>query len=117
MVMGYRNYYTAIPWLGLLLFHTTSALSANENQQATSRYFEKIRKAHDNARLTQFFVMMPKGGDLHHHYSGVLYAETYLDWAAKKNMCIDARSMQRFLYRVHIHRFTEEKCPAFPVGA
>lgn len=76
-----------------MMIFTTRGFTANDNQQATSRYFEKIRKAHDNARLTQFFTMMPKGGDLHHHYSGAIYAETYLDWMVKKNICIDPKTM------------------------
>ena len=28
------------------------------------------------AALTEFFTQMPKGGDIHHHYSGAMYAET-----------------------------------------
>lgn len=31
------------------------------------------------ASLFAFFSSMPKGGDLHHHYSGSVYAETYAD--------------------------------------
>lgn len=38
--------------------------------------FERIR--HNEAKLTAFFSAMPKGGDLHHHYSGSVYAETFL---------------------------------------
>jgi adenosine deaminase len=38
--------------------------------------------------LTLFTNMLPKGGDLHHHYSGAIYAETYLDWVGEQNYCI-----------------------------
>ncbi|CAF3000964.1 unnamed protein product [Rotaria sp. Silwood2] len=31
---------------------------------------------------------MPKGGDLHHHYSGSIYAETYLNWVGTHNYCV-----------------------------
>ncbi len=31
---------------------------------------------------------IPKGGDLHHHFSGAIYAENYLDWAGEKNYCV-----------------------------
>lgn len=43
----------------------------------------------DVAKLNLFFTKMPKGGDIHHHYTGTLYAETYLDWVAKKDWRID----------------------------
>ncbi|MCF6311810.1 MAG: hypothetical protein L3J39_05095 [Verrucomicrobiales bacterium] len=36
---------------------------------------------------------MPKGGDLHHHYSGTLYAETYLDWVKEKKWLIDPTTL------------------------
>ncbi|HET8707201.1 MAG TPA: hypothetical protein VFM46_12940 [Pseudomonadales bacterium] len=42
------------------------------------------------AELDLFLNQMPKGGDLHHHYSGSLYAETYLDWVEKARYCIYA---------------------------
>ena len=40
------------------------------------------------AELGLFVNMLPKGGDLHHHYSGAIYAETYLDWVEAQNYCI-----------------------------
>lgn len=44
------------------------------------------------AELTMFFTMMPKGGDLHHHYSGSVYAEQYLEWIDKQNYCVSKES-------------------------
>ena len=41
------------------------------------------------AELTLFFSRMPKGADLHHHYSGSIYAEQYLDWIDKQGWCVD----------------------------
>jgi adenosine deaminase len=32
---------------------------------------------------------MPKGGDLHNHLGGAIYAEDYLTWAAAKGFCVD----------------------------
>ncbi len=40
------------------------------------------------AELTMFMTMMPKGGDLHHHYSGAIYAEQYLEWVDKQGYCV-----------------------------
>ena len=40
-------------------------------------------------QLRQFLQRMPKGGDLHNHLSGAVYAESYLRWAAEDGKCID----------------------------
>jgi hypothetical protein len=36
---------------------------------------------------------MPKGGDLHNHLSGAIYAESYLRWAAEDNQCLATATM------------------------
>ena len=40
-----------------------------------------------------FFTQMPKGGDLHHHYSGAIYAEQYLDWIDKQGWCVNKQHL------------------------
>jgi adenosine deaminase len=37
-----------------------------------------------------FLAAMPKGGDLHNHLSGAVYAETYLGWGKADNDCINS---------------------------
>ena len=32
---------------------------------------------------------MPKGGDLHVHLSGAIYAESFIDWASENALCVD----------------------------
>ena len=32
---------------------------------------------------------MPKGGDLHNHLSGGIYAESWIDFAAEDGLCVD----------------------------
>jgi adenosine deaminase len=56
----------------LLLSATITA-----NAQSAGEYLERIRD--NSAALTAFFSAMPKGGDLHHHYSGSVYTETYIN--------------------------------------
>lgn len=55
------------------------ALTTIPEDQDISRqvgdYFEEVRR--DPLLLTTFFTAMPKGGDLHHHFSGSMYGETY----------------------------------------
>src|SRR6185436_522202 len=40
------------------------------------------------AALTLMMTMMPKGGDLHHHYGGSIYAETFLEWVKEEGACV-----------------------------
>ncbi|MFA9274475.1 MAG: hypothetical protein ACEQSE_06310 [Candidatus Aquirickettsiella gammari] len=63
---------------------------AQKNLQATRHYYAQLvhPSAPHIAELTMLMTMMPKGGDIHHHYSGAIYAETYLDWVAQKGYCI-----------------------------
>jgi adenosine deaminase len=51
------------------------------------RLFDRI--ADDPARLRVFLTTMPKGGDLHNHLAGAVYAESYLDWAAGSGLCVE----------------------------
>jgi len=39
--------------------------------------------------LRMFLQEMPKGGDIHTHLSGAVYAESYLEWAAELGLCVD----------------------------
>ncbi len=52
---------------------------ADEAEAATAAALEAVRD--DPEALLDFLVAMPLGGDLHHHLSGSVYAETYLAWA------------------------------------
>ena len=42
------------------------------------------------ARLRMLMRELPKGGDLHNHLSGAIYAESYLAWARDSHLCLDA---------------------------
>lgn len=55
-------------------------------------YFESIRD--NEAALTGFFSEMPKGGDLHHHYAGSIYAESLLQIAIDKKLWIHIDSLK-----------------------
>jgi adenosine deaminase len=60
---------------------------AVERRDAVSRLFDGI--ANDPPRLRMFLTAMPKGGDLHNHLAGAVYAESYLAWAAESGLCLD----------------------------
>lgn len=59
----------------------------------TSLLLENAANTGDIAKLNLFISNMPKGGDLHHHYSGSIYAETYLEWLKRKNWRIDPKTL------------------------
>jgi len=48
--------------------------------------FEQIRD--DHTALRAFLRRMPKGGDLHVHLSGGVYAESLIAWAAEDGLCL-----------------------------
>ena len=71
--------------LTLLLF---SALAAAQTaEQKSARYMDSIR--HQPSLLLAFLHDMPKGGDLHNHLDGAIYAEDLIDFAASGNFCVD----------------------------
>jgi adenosine deaminase len=54
---------------------------------------ERYAEARKNPpELYAFLLRMPKGGDLHLHASGAVYAETYLRIAAEDGLCLDLRT-------------------------
>ncbi|HMF89419.1 MAG TPA: adenosine deaminase [Candidatus Angelobacter sp.] len=73
----------------LFLLVTSSAWpqKAASPEQKTARYFESVRN--QPSLLTDFLKQMPKGGDLHNHLSGAIYAESFVKWAVEGGLCID----------------------------
>ncbi|WP_020586947.1 adenosine deaminase [Desulfobacter curvatus] len=67
-----------------------------DNAFKTAALYEKLIEGESPniAQLTLFFSKMPKGGDLHNHYSGSIYAETYLDWVADAGYWIDKETFK-----------------------
>ena len=65
----------------------SNAAKAASNEAITKRHFAALVAGSEPrlAELTMFFTMMPKGGDLHHHYSGAIYAEQYLEWVDQQH--------------------------------
>ena len=57
----------------------------------TARDFDAIRS--NPPLLLAFLTAMPKGGDLHNHLSGSIYAESYLRWAAEDDLCVATATM------------------------
>src|SRR5208283_1081728 len=81
----------------LLLLSTLTLMPAlllaqgpTPGEQRAVRAFDAAKSAKANAlELEAFLARMPKGGDLHMHLSGAVYAETFLKEAAADNLCVN----------------------------
>jgi adenosine deaminase len=60
------------------------------SEQATAAYLESIRN--NPAELVAFLRAMPKGGDLHNHLTGAIYAENYIRFGIERDFCINPRT-------------------------
>ena len=87
--------------------------AAPGNEAATARHFASLLAGVEpkTAELTLFFSQMPKGGDLHHHYSGALYAEQYIQWLDPLNYCVD-----KLTYRIETNKEAVEAQRARPAA-
>ena len=81
-----------ISWTLVVLLSCALTLSAQTKpEEKTARYFESIQKS--PPKQMAFLLKMPKGGDLHNHLSGAIYAESYIQWAAQKGLCVNNSTM------------------------
>ena len=56
-------------------------------EERTARYMESVRR--QPGLLLAFLREMPKGGDLHNHLTGGIYAESWIDFAVDDGLCVD----------------------------
>lgn len=80
----------ALAFAGAAHAKAPNAASA-ANEAATARHYAGLIAGQQPklAELTLFFSQMPKGGDLHHHYSGAIYVEQYLEFLDKNGQCVN----------------------------
>lgn len=71
----------------LLLAGATAVAQPGSATERAARYLESVRE--NPAALMDFLDRVPKGGDLHNHLTGAVYAESYIDYAVEDGLCID----------------------------
>ncbi|MEP4890094.1 MAG: hypothetical protein ABJV04_08730 [Aliiglaciecola sp.] len=76
-----------IIWIFILSTFTVSQVRGNEQEKTLNYYLASL--LNDPVQLRLFLQKMPKGADLHTHFDGAIYAESYLQWAALDNKCFD----------------------------
>jgi adenosine deaminase len=93
--------------VALAVAGSAHAAAPKANEAATARHFAALVAGADvrTAELTMFFSQMPKGGDLHHHYSGAIYAEQFISWVDKQGYCINKQS-----YRIETDKKPDANC-------
>src|SRR6476646_4884840 len=69
--------------IGILLLATSTAVLAATIEQR----FQAIRK--NPPELYAFLYRIPKGGDLHNHLIGAVYAENLLRAASEDSLCVE----------------------------
>jgi adenosine deaminase len=80
-------------WICLLTVAAPTGFASepDANELRVSRYLDSIRN--NPSLLLAFARKIPKGGDLHNHLSGAVYAEDYLRYAARDGDCVQQPSM------------------------
>lgn len=61
--------------------------SSTSREEQVARQFEALRQNPEELRA--FFLAMPKGGDIHNHLTGAVYAEYLIDQASAQGLCIN----------------------------
>ena len=74
---------------GVIVFGVSiaSAQARPDAEQRAGRYLESVRT--QPSLVLAFLHEMPKGGDLHNHLGGALYAENLIDYAVDDGLCVD----------------------------
>ena len=108
-----NNFARLLTALAVASAFAPAAVSAASNEDIVKRHFASLVAGSQPklAELTLFFSMMPKGGDLHHHYSGSIYAEQFLRWVDKQHYCVNKTS-----YRIETNAATVAAERAKPAG-
>ena len=87
--------------LALLLVMASTALGQEKPAAAPTarRSLEQLAELNLQAarqnplQLRHFLLGMPKGGDLHNHLSGAVYAESWIRAAAEDHLCVDVAKL------------------------
>jgi adenosine deaminase len=91
--------------LAALLMASPALASPPSKEAQVAAMMERLKANPPTLRV--FLTEMPKGGDLHNHLDGSVWAEDYLKWADRDGDCLDAAS----------HTISPPPCSAARVAA
>lgn len=89
--MRRRILIAAFVLIAALVAIRAAVVASNLPEALATAHFERLRP--EPARLRAFLHRMPKGGDLHTHLSGAVYAERLIAWAIADGLCLDPAAM------------------------
>jgi hypothetical protein len=81
----------AVAFISALSCPLAASAAPSDAEARTAHYFDQIRQA--PVPLAMFLQRMPKGGDLHNHLAGAVYAESLIGWAAQDGLCVRLAAM------------------------
>src|SRR5271157_6662721 len=79
----------------LAVFSLAQVARVQSAEEKAAKYLQSVR--HQPGLLLAFLQQMPKGGDLHVHLFGAIYAESMIDWASESALCVD-RSTSKLMH-------------------
>lgn len=79
---------------------------ANSNSVLTAAKLEQIKQ--HSVKLRHFLAQMPKGGDLHNHIDGAIYAEDLIALGQNQNFCLKPKSFTVYKNKNCDPKFTLE---------
>lgn len=86
--MAFSSYFTAVILLLLsCILRAQQPILPTASERRAEQAFEKARR--NPLTLRTFLTRLPKGGDLHMHLSGSVYAETLIEDARADLLCVD----------------------------
>ena len=75
------------PLLAVCFIASAAYAAGQTHEQRAGRYLDSVRG--NPSLLLAFLRDMPKGGDLHNHLAGAIYAENWIGYAVEDNLCVD----------------------------
>lgn len=75
----------------IFLLQSCTLCNCKNNDEYINSFLDSNRN--NEAALIAFFSKMPKGGDLHNHFTGSIYAETYWDYIVKHNYYLNTSDL------------------------
>jgi adenosine deaminase len=79
------------PRVSALIFACLALAACAGGRAAKDDHIAALRD--DPPRLEAVLRLLPKGGDLHNHLSGAIYAESYIRWAADGGLCVSRATL------------------------
>lgn len=81
-------------FLSACFLNGCASLPSPTSTSAENTYNQLLETS--SPQLREFLREMPKGGDLHNHLSGAIYAENYIAWGQEAGLCVNTKTFVLF---------------------